>query len=332
MAGVRASSRRSHAPSLSPGPEGAAARRPRVPPQLLDRTWGNIEGIPETASLGLVSAKRAKCGRTRRPTFSGVASPLSLKRRPSLNVAVACATASVSLTPVNQASSCCKPWACAIVSRPAASRRACRRSWDTAQGSAVSCGRVAVALCSGGSPVSQGSASASAERSSRASDGPHAPWSLGAGRGVGRLEQLRGPLGNPIREAMRAQVPRRGGKIRARALPIHHIQVLGPRPSGCPPGPSVPPPAAPPRPRAQRGGSVNATLRRGHGGFGTRDCGQDLLEAPWAQDAGGAAPVIVSVSVSLATIRQTPYCSARATQAVTWGGVWPGLSWGHRRW
>ena len=67
------------------------------------------------------------------PHILGVASPLSLKRRPSLKVAVACATASVSLTPVNQASSCCKPWAPSSAG-PHISRRACRRSAaDTAR-------------------------------------------------------------------------------------------------------------------------------------------------------------------------------------------------------
>src|SRR4029453_9447375 len=45
---------------------------------------------------------------------------------------------------------------------------------------------------------------------------------------------------------------------------------------------------------------------------------------PWAQDAGGAAPVIVSVRVSLATIRQTPYCSERGNPG---GDVGRGLAW-----
>ena len=171
-----------------------------------------------------------------------------------------------------------------------------------------------------------------AEGSSRASRrDPRAPVTGCTQGRRARLEQLRGPLGNPIREAMRAQVPRRGGKVRARALAIHHIGGAIVRWAAHPSRPSLLQQLHRAR-EHQCGGGVNATLRRRQGGFGTRDCRQDrFLEALWDTGRGGAAPAIVSIRVSLA-IRQIPCCSKGAAQAVTRAGLGLGYHGYHRRW
>ena len=112
----------------------------------------------------------------------------------------------------------------------------------------------------------------------------------------------------------------------------HSPHGWGYRPLGCPPEPSVPPPAAPPRPRRQCGGGVNATLRRRQGSFGAtaartaswklsgyrtrraRHRPSCLSECPW-----------LSYARFLVALKG-------AAQAVTRAGLGLGYHGYHRRW
>jgi len=87
--------------------------------QFLDRAHADVEGIAQGASLGPGERQAGEVGRTSKCTLSGVASPLSVKRRPSVKMAVACATAKASVTVMNVASSSCNPRSCAMASKPA---------------------------------------------------------------------------------------------------------------------------------------------------------------------------------------------------------------------
>ena len=263
-----------------PGLERVAARRPRTPPNS-STAQGN-EGIPETAGLGPVSAKRAVWPHLA-PDVLGSRLAALAKAAPIPERGGRVRHSQRVTHPGKPGVELLQPWPCAIVSRPAASQGLAVDQLQVLGRSAVSCGRVAVALCSGGS-LRLSIRLLSAGRAARASELLARPGRWGSQGRWGAWSSSVARLAIPYARRC-VHKPRRGGKIRARALPIHHIDGAPVRRAAHPGRPSSS--SSSTAPASQRGGGVNATLRGGHGGFGPRDCGQDrVLEAPWGTGRG----------------------------------------------
>src|SRR5437667_10036573 len=87
--------------------------------QFLDRAHADVEGIAQSASLGPGERQAGEVGPHIKVHIVRRRVPLSVKRRPSVKMAVACATAKASVTVMNVASSSCNPRSCALASQPA---------------------------------------------------------------------------------------------------------------------------------------------------------------------------------------------------------------------